>query len=89
MNLNKYIKEFANTFELDIDKITDEQYFKLCFIAEDKRCGMNIYNDLDDYRKYTLMDLVSWYNDHTNEDYDYYDTDWAEDIKMAIQEVFI
>lgn len=89
MNLNKYIKEFANTFELNIDKITDEQYFKLCFIAEDKRSGMHVVIDLDDYRQYTLMDLISWYNDHINEDYAFYDPDWAEELKMTIKEVFI
>lgn len=88
MNLNKYIEEFNKTFELNVKEITDEQYFLLSYIAVQKLHPMNCYNDLDDYKKAILMDLASWYERHIDEDYNFYDPDWAEDVKTEIKEVF-
>lgn len=88
MNLKKYIKEFNKTFDLDIKEITDEQYFRLSYIAVHMLHPMNCYNDLDDYKRAILYDLMSWYDRHMDDDYNFNDPDWAEDVKMAIREIF-
>ena len=84
----EFVKTFSETFDLNIDKIPDCKYFKLCFIAEGKIPGMACFNTLDDYRKGILHYLIEWYRKKLDEDYDWYDPDWAEDVKTEIKEVF-
>ena len=88
LNEEEFVKAFCKTFDLNIDKITDEQYFRLSFIAKDKIPEMACFNTLDDYRKGILHYLIEWYHKKLDEDYNWYDPDWAEDTKLAIREIF-
>lgn len=81
------VKNFEKIFEVSLDGITGEQWFKLSFIARGKMRDMYVCNNLKEYKYGILDELVRWYKEMTCSDNVFADADWAEEVKEEIQEV--
>lgn len=82
-------RDFSKTYDLNIESISDAQYFHLAYIVSTIMDNNYLKSEtIEDYKKSILHFLQTGYVDYNNENELFYNPDLAEDLYLSVREVF-